>query len=113
MIWIAGVHFVGFVAVAVLMLPALRDDPGQGPGSDGDDGGGRGPGRPPQRPGPPRGGIPLPDADPAAIRFRGAPGRIGDLRRARERRPAREPAQPARRRPTRVGGPGPRRLSRR
>ena len=93
-LWIAGVHLVGFICVAVLMLPALREDPG-GPlfdTDDGDEGWGRGPKIPPSRPEPPRGGIPLPDAVPAAVRLR-EPGRIGDRRPPRERRPVREPAR--------------------
>jgi hypothetical protein len=97
-IWIAGVHFVGFLAVAVLLLPGLHDDPGgQNPGSDSDDGGGRPPRTPPQRPGPPRGGIPLPDAVQASVRVRDRPLALGDLRRAGDRRPTREPSRhPAR-----------------
>jgi hypothetical protein len=93
-LWIAGVHLVGFVCVAVLMLPALREDPhglGDGQLSDeNDEGWGRPPQTPPTRPTPPRGGIPLPDAAPAGVRLRG-PGRLGDALPARERRPAREP----------------------
>ena len=98
-LWIAGVHLVGFVCIAVLMLPALREDPGS-PGrnsDDGDEGWGRGPKLPPSRPEPPRGGIPLPDAVPAGVRLRDH-GRLRDRRLARDRRPSREPA----RLPTRV-----------
>lgn len=105
-LWIAGVHLIGLLCIVVLMLPALRDEP-SGPlfGTDeGDEGWGRGPKTPPSRPEPPRGGIPLPDADPAAVRLR-EPGRLGDLRPPRQRRPAREPD----RSPTRV----PERVSRR
>src|SRR5579875_1956337 len=91
---IAGVHLFGFAAVAVLILPALREgwNPSTGPqGSDSDDGGGRGPERPPHAPpSAPRGGLPLPDAVPARVRLR-EPARLGDLRPRRERRPAREP----------------------
>jgi hypothetical protein len=100
MIWIAGVHFVGFLAVAVLMLPALHDDPGQD--QDGEsDGGGGGPKVPRPRSGPPCGGFPLPHAVQASVRHRGTPLRLGELQGARERRPSREPA----RRPVRVGHP--------
>ena len=105
-LWIAGVHLLGLVAVGVLLLPALRDAP-VSPGrseNDGDDGWGRGPKLPPEPPAPPRGGIPLDDADPARVRLREA-GRLADLLPARERRtvreparrPVREPAQPGRR----------------
>jgi hypothetical protein len=90
-LWIAGVHLIGFVCVAVLMLPALREDPDQSSGWDeGEDGWGRGPQTPPPPPAPPRGGVPLPDAVPAGVRFR-EPARLGDLLPPRERRPAREP----------------------
>jgi len=99
-LWIAGVHLIGFVCVAVLLLPALREDPGaQGPLDDGDEGWGRGPSAPPERPSPPRGGIPLPDAVPAGVRLR-EPGRIGDRVPGRERRPVREPARRPVRSPT-------------
>jgi hypothetical protein len=98
-LWIAGVHFIGFVCVAVLLLPALREDaggPGGGPLDEGDEGWGHGPGTPPPRPSPPRGGIPLPDAVPAGARLR-EPGRLGDQLPPRERRPVREPVRrPAR-----------------
>jgi hypothetical protein len=93
-LWIAGVHLIGFLCVAVLLLPALRDDSDNSGGhwDEGDDGWGRDPGSPPTAPTPPRGGIPLPDAVPAAVRLR-EPGRLGDHLPARERRPAREPAR--------------------
>jgi hypothetical protein len=92
-LWIAGVHLIGFLCVAVLLLPALREDPDNGQSfDDGDDGGGRPPRRPPTQPSPPRGGIPLPDAVPAAVRLR-EPGRLGDRLPGRERRPSREPVR--------------------
>ncbi len=97
-LWIAGVHLIGFLCVAVLMLPALREDP-DGTGGhldEGEDGWGRGPRTPPPAPKPPRGGIPLPDAVPAGVRLRG-PERLGDRLPVRERRPVREPVrQPVR-----------------
>ena len=102
-LWIAGVHLVGFVCVAVLMLPALREEPG-GPQyrtDEGDDGWGRGPKLPPTRPEPPRGGIPLPNAAPAGVRLRDH-DRLGDRIPARERRPVREPARQPAREPHRV-----------
>lgn len=97
-LWIAGVHLLGLMCVAVLLLPALRDapvEPYPRPDSDGDDGWGHGPSAPPDRPGPPSGGIPLPDAQPSRIRFR-EPGRIAERLPRRSRRPAREPARPVR-----------------
>ena len=99
-LWIAGVHLLGFIAVAVLMLPALREDPGQSGGQysdDSDEGWGRPPRTPPTRPTPPRGGIPLPDAVSAGVRLRG-PGRLAE-QSPRERRPVREPARRPARRP--------------
>jgi hypothetical protein len=94
---IAGVHVFGFAAVAILMLPAIRDGWGLPPGSDSDDGGGRGPDVPPTAPvAPSGGGLPLPDAVPARVRLRDH-DRLADRLPARERRPAREPdRQPAR-----------------
>lgn len=93
MLWIAGVHLLGLGCVALLMLPALKDNP-VGPDrrsdSDGDDGWGRGPKLPPSPPEPPRGGIPLPDAEPAGIRLRDH-RRLGERLPRRERRPVREP----------------------
>jgi hypothetical protein len=93
MLMIAGMHFLGLVGAAVLILPALREDPGLPPhhpdqGSDG--GGGRGPGRPPLPPEPPRGGIPLPDAEQSRIRLRDHRKLSEQLPRP-QRRPAREP----------------------
>ncbi len=95
LLWIAGVHLVGLVCVAALLLPALRDNPvppGRRPENDGDDGWGRGPKLPPKPPAPPRGGIPLPDATPARVRLR-EPGRLAERLPRRERRPVREPAR--------------------
>ena len=82
------------MAVAVLLLPALRDSPIP-PGrseNDGDDGWGRGPKSPPEPPLPPGGGIPLDDAEPARVRLR-EPGRLADQLPPRERRPLREPVR--------------------
>jgi hypothetical protein len=93
MLMIAGMHLLGLVCAAVLILPALRENPDlpprrSDPGSD--DGWGRGPGRPLTPPDRPRGGIPLPDAEPAGIRLRDH-RKLGDQLPKRERRPAREP----------------------
>jgi hypothetical protein len=93
--WMFGIHLVGFIAVGVLMLPTLRDEPD--PPQDGDSGSDDGWGNLPtnEKPDPrgwPGGGIPLPDAVQSSVRFRG-PGRLSD-RPARERRlPHREPVR--------------------
>jgi hypothetical protein len=94
-VWVAGVHILGLACVAVLLLPALRDDstPSWGPEGDGDDGWGGGSHTPPRRPEPPIGGIPLPDSVPAGVRLRDH-RRLGDKLPGRVRRPGREPARP-------------------
>jgi hypothetical protein len=93
--WIAGVHLLGLACIAVLLLPALRDDSSSQWGSDeADEGGGGGPRTPPSRPEPPTGGIPLPDSVPADVRLRDHE-RLGDKLPQRERRPVREPGRPA------------------
>ncbi len=93
---VAGMHLFGLVCAAALILPALRNDPGLPPRNDSDDGGGHGPRRPEPPAGPPQGGLPLPDAEPASFRLRDH-RRLGDLLPTRERRPAREPErEPAR-----------------
>jgi hypothetical protein len=93
-LWIAGVHLVGFLCIAVLLLPAMRDDGGMDSRpDDSDGGGGRGPKAPPLKPIGPRGGIPLPDAVQATVRLRGHGERLGGGRLGRERRPAVEPAR--------------------
>jgi hypothetical protein len=93
-LWIAGVHILGLAAVAMLMYPALKENPTapEHRPDDGDGGWGRGPRRPPEAPTPPRGGIPLPDARPARVRLREA-GRLADRLPQRERRPVREPVR--------------------
>jgi hypothetical protein len=93
MLMIAGMHLLGLICAAVLILPALREGPElppnhSDPGSDG--GWGRGPNRPPTPPEPPRGGIPLPDAEPARVRLRDH-RRLSEQLPGRERRPVREP----------------------
>src|SRR5438477_4668687 len=92
MLMIAGLHLLGLVFAAALLLPVLRDSPDLPPGSDpgSDGGGGRGPGRPPGPPDLPRGGLPLPDAVPARARLRDH-RRLSDLRTRPERRPAGKP----------------------
>lgn len=92
MLFLVVVHIFGFIAVGLLMIPVLRDDP-----SDTDDEGGSDDGwgnRPNVKPNPsrwPGGGIPLPDAEQSPVRLR-EPGRLGDKVTRPERRPAREPA---------------------
>jgi hypothetical protein len=98
MLMIAGMHLLGLVVAAALILPALRDRPEAPPGSDGgsDGGGGRGPSHPLAPPTGPGGGLPLPDAAPARFRLRDH-NTLADLQPPRERRPAREPdPQPVR-----------------
>jgi hypothetical protein len=93
MLMIAGMHLLGLVCAAVLIIPALRDGPEVPPArpDSGSDGGwGRGPDLPPKPPDAPRGGIPLPDAEPALIRLRDHRTLSEQLPR-RDRRPAREP----------------------
>jgi hypothetical protein len=93
MLMIAGMHLLGLVCAAALILPALRGGPDLPPRPDrgSDDGWGHGPPRPPTRPSDvPRGGLPLPDAEPASVRLRDQ-RRLADLLPRRERRPAREP----------------------
>lgn len=95
MLWIAGVHLLGLACVALLLYPALKDSPvrpDQRSDGEGEDGWGGGPKRPPSPPAPPRGGIPLPDAQPARVRLR-EHGRLGERLPTRERRPTREPVR--------------------
>jgi hypothetical protein len=92
---IAGMHLLGLVCAAVLLLPALRGGPDFPPRPDrgSDDGWGHGPPRPsPAPPDAPAGGLPLPDAAPALARLRDH-RRLSDLVPRPERRPAREPAR--------------------
>jgi hypothetical protein len=96
-----AVNLLPFLLMPVVMLvPALfvgRSGPPSGGAEDDEDGGQRR-GRPPRRPRGPTGGIPLPDAVPAAVRVRshGHPR----LRPAVRRRPT----PPARRQPARRPG---------
>jgi hypothetical protein len=87
----AVMGFLGLLALPALMLaPAMlyrRPGPSSDSGEDG--GGGRGPDAPPSPPPAPRGGIPLPDAEPASVRRRDHhAARLSDRR---PRRPSREP----------------------
>jgi len=93
MLMIAGMHLLGLVCAAVLILPALRDSPDlppYRPDGGSDDGWGRGPEGPPEPPPPPKGGIPLPDAEPAHVRLRDH-RKLSERLPRRERRPSREP----------------------
>jgi hypothetical protein len=93
--------FIPLLAIPTLMLvPALLfGNPGSSGPSDSDGGGGGGPPpEPPTPPAAPRGGIPLPDAEPSPRRVRdhASPGPT----RVPRRRPAHEPTRspvPARR----------------
>jgi hypothetical protein len=102
MLWIAGVHLLGLGCVAVLLIPALKDEqvPKRQSDNDSDEGWGRGPKPTPKAPTPPRGGIPLPDAIQSRIRLRDH-RKLGELLPHRERRPAREPARRPQRTPHR------------
>ncbi len=93
----AGVDLPGLLYLvcvfAVLFIPVLlgRRRPPPGPSDPGsDEGGGSGPRQPPTPPNAPRGGIPLPDAEPAPVRLRDH-DRLADRVPTRTRRPAREP----------------------
>jgi hypothetical protein len=99
LLMIAGMHVLGLVCVAVLMVLAFRQAP---PGDDmrpydpgSDDGWGNKPREPRWPSDRPWGGIPLPNADQAKVRLRDE-RKLADLRPHRERRPAREPGRPVR-----------------
>lgn len=95
---VAGMHLLGLICAAALILPALRNEPDlpRRSENDSDEGWGHGPPRPPRPSGRPRGGLPLPDAEPALVRLRDHQ-RLGDLLPARERRAPHEPERrPAR-----------------
>ena len=79
------------LALPALMLapPLLYRRPGPSSDSGEDDGGGSGPDTPPSPPPAPRGGIPLPDAEPASVRLRDHTA--AGLSERRARRPSREP----------------------
>jgi hypothetical protein len=105
LLMIAGVHLIGLGCVAVLMVTALKSDPNDPPhstNSEGDDGRGNKPRRPRAPSGRPRGGIPLPDAEPAGVRLRDHT-RLRDHLPRRERRPVHDPHRQPGRRPVRTG----------
>jgi hypothetical protein len=100
-----GLHLLGFVLAAVLLLPCLKDEriPWRPPDDEEEGGGGGNDRLGPERPrGPRPGGIPLPDAAPARVRLRG-PARIADLLPTPPRRPAHDPTPAPTRRPERTG----------
>jgi hypothetical protein len=87
-------HLIAVALGVFLFVMFLRSEatkPWEPP--DEDDGGGGGNDRLPAQPprSSPPGGLPLPDAVPAALRLR-SHERLHDLTPRRERRPAREPA---------------------
>jgi len=87
---VAGMHLLGLMCAAALLIPALRSpDAGPRPEEGGDGGWGQGKETPP-KPGRPWGGLPLPDAVPARVRLRDH-HKLPELLPPRERRPAREP----------------------
>jgi hypothetical protein len=94
LLWMTGIHFIGFICVGLLMIPALRDgeEPTDQDSGSGDDGWGNLPNVRPTAPTRPGGGIPLPDAEQSRVRLRG-PGRISDVLNDPRRRPSREPTR--------------------
>lgn len=89
-------HLVMLVLAGIMLFLFIRSDTnGTVPPrpDEGEGGGGGGNDRlPPRAPAGPRdGGLPLPDAEPAAVRLRG-PGRLRDTRTRPSRRPAHPPA---------------------
>jgi len=101
LLFLVVVHVLGFIAVGLLIIPALRDDnsdPGEDTGSS-DDGWGNLPNVKPDPNRWPGGGIPLPDAEQSLVRLRG-PGKLSDKVVSPHRRPVREPQ----RIPTRTHG---------
>jgi hypothetical protein len=105
LVWLFGIHLVGFILVTVLLLPILRErhnhadaDFDSEEGSS-DDGWGNLPVTAPMPKGGPGGGVPLPDAVQSPVRFR-EPGRLSDRLRPAERRPLRDPERTPQRQPT-------------
>jgi hypothetical protein len=91
---IAGVHLLGLGCVAVLMFSALREGPADPPWAnpDSDDGRGNKPQHPRAPSGRPRGGIPLPDAEPSRVRLRDH-RTLAERLPGYQRRPVREPSR--------------------
>lgn len=85
--------YVACVFAAALLIPALLCRfvfPARPSDPDADDGWGKGPQQPPIPPDPPRGGVPLDDAEPSQVRLRDH-GRLAHRRNAAERRRVQEP----------------------
>jgi hypothetical protein len=87
LVYVLGVFAAALLVPALLcrfVFPPRRSD------SDSDDGWDKRPPQPPIAPNPPRGGAPLPDAEPARVRLRDH-GRPLSRRNAGERRRVQEP----------------------
>jgi hypothetical protein len=101
LVWLFGIHLVGFILVTVLLLPVLRERKAGQPELDSEEGGnddgwGNLPISPRVPNGMPGGGLPLPDAIQSPVRLR-EHGRLSDRLRQPERRPVRDPQrQPGR-----------------
>lgn len=95
LLWMVGVHVIGLVCVAMLLIPAMRDDtdPPRPEDSGSDDGWGNHPRRPLRPHDVPGGGLPLPDALPARVRLRDGRRLHERLPRHPVRRPTREPVR--------------------
>ena len=96
MLLVGGLHLVGAVLAAALILACLRSDTTApwSPREEGEEGGGGGSDRrAPREPDRPRGGgLPLPDAAPARVRLRG-PATLAALSGASRRRRGPEPVR--------------------
>jgi hypothetical protein len=91
----AGLHLLGLVMVAMLLIMFVRSETTSAwsPPEDGGDGGGGNDRVLPGRPGGPRdGGLPLPDAGPPRVRLRDH-RRLADLLPRPSRRPVEEPGR--------------------
>ncbi|HWD85153.1 MAG TPA: hypothetical protein VG321_05335 [Solirubrobacteraceae bacterium] len=95
LLWLTAIHFIGFICVGLLMIPALRNDeepPTDQDSGSSDDGWGNLPAGRPEPGNRPGGGLPLPDAEQSRIRLR-EPGRISEKHPMPQRRPVREPGR--------------------
>jgi hypothetical protein len=91
----AGLHLLGLVMVAILLVMFLRSDTtaAWSPPDAGEGGGGGNDRLRPRRPGGPRdGGLPLPDAGPARVRLRDH-RRLADQLPRPSRRPGEDPGR--------------------
>ncbi len=107
LLWLTAVHFVGFICIAALMIPVLRDDGDTGTDQDSDgsdDGWGNLPAKRPDSGNRPGGGLPLPDAEQSRVRLR-EPGRISEQLPGFGRRPVHEPEPRPARAPARACEP--------